>query len=173
MGMGRVNLAIRTHRYARWHKPLSVTVAAAACLVMAGCSGSTAPTRSVKQFCDTYNSEKSKFQSKYAPLESGGTPKTAGGILTDLLMGFQSLGDATVILTKLDKVAPDDIEPDVAAVLDSWKGMQGTLGDEASNAFNPQGLIGAMLKGMLASVESNGSWTRVGNYVQQHCIDGQ
>src|ERR1700722_18447419 len=143
---------------------------AAVALIVAGCGGP--PTRSVAAFCATYSSEKAQFQSKYAPLEQTTGPQSGTATLTDLLLGFQSLGDATVILTKLDKVAPDDIEPDVAAVLASWKGMQDSLGDEASNVFNPTGLIGAMFKGMLPSAESAGSWERVSNYISQNCTGG-
>jgi len=149
----------------------AIVAGIAATMALASCSGSDAPTRSVKNFCDTYHSEKSKYQSKYAPLESG-TPTSASGIVTDLLMSFQSIGDAEVILTKLDKVAPNDIEPDVSAVLDSWKSMKSTLGDEAGNILNPKGLVGVMLKGLIASAESNGSWTRLGEYVQKNCENG-
>lgn len=141
-------------------------------ILLAACSGSE-PTRSVTNFCNTYNTEKANFQSKYAPLESGDQPQNGEAVLTDLIMGFQSLGDVSVILTKLDNVAPSDIEPDVAAVLDSWKGMQDSLGDEASNVLNPGGLLGAMLKGLLASVESGGSWNRVGDYIEKNCLSGQ
>jgi hypothetical protein len=133
---------------------------------LSGCSSATA--RSVSNFCSTYHSEKAKFQAKYAPMESS-NPQNLGGTLINLMMGFQSIGDGTVIFTKLNKVAPDDIEPDVKAVLDSWKGMQSTMGDEAANAFNPTGMLGAMFKGILASMESQGSWTRVGDYIQTHC----
>ena len=132
--------------------------------------GSDGPTRSVAQFCATYRSEKQSFTSRYAGLGNQSHPSGAQ-VLTDLVLGLQSLGDVAVILDKLDKVAPPDIEPDVAAVRDSWKQMQGTLGDEASNAFNPTGLVGAMLKGLLASLESNGSWQRVGAYIQKNCTN--
>jgi hypothetical protein len=147
-------------------------VATAAAVLLAACGGSDGPTRSVQKFCDTYSSQKTSFQSKYAPLESG-DPQSGEAVLTDLVMGFRSLGDVTMILTKLDDTAPTDIEPDVAAVLDSWKGMQGTLGDEASNVLNPGGLLGAVLKGLLASVEASGSWNRVGDYIETNCLGGQ
>jgi hypothetical protein len=141
---------------------LVATASVAAC-------GSNAPTRSITSFCNTYNSEKAKYENKYSSLASGSTPQNAGEIVTDLVMGFQSLGDAVIIFDKLDRVAPMNIEPDVAAVRDSLKNIEGTMGDEASNAFNPQGLLGAVFKGVLSSLESGGSWTRVGNYVQRHC----
>jgi uncharacterized lipoprotein YehR (DUF1307 family) len=135
---------------------------------LAGC-GDHAPTRSVEKFCSTYSSEKAKFQKQYSSIGSGGSHESGAKVLTDLILGFQSLGDVSVILDKVDKVAPDDIEPDVSAVQQSWKDMQSTLGDEAGNALNPTGLVGAIFKGTLMSIESNGSWQRVGNYVQQNC----
>jgi hypothetical protein len=159
-------------RTRRWIVPIA-TALVAVVVVLGGCSGSSVPSRSVKKFCATYNSEKATFQSKYSAVGQGGSAASGTQILTDLILGFQSLGDVSVILAKLDKVAPDDIEPDVAAVQASWKDMQGTLGDEASNAFNPTGLVGAMVKGLLMSVESNGSWQRVGDYVQHNCLTGQ
>jgi hypothetical protein len=151
-----------------------VSTCAAGALVLAGCgaSGGDGPIRSVRTFCDTYASEKAQFLSRYSSIGEGGASESGAQVLTDLVLGIQSLGDVSVILAKLDKVAPDDIEPDVAAVQASWKDMQGTLGDEASNAFNPTGLVGAMLKGLLLSAESNGSWQRVGVYIQQHCTAG-
>lgn len=144
-----------------------------AVLLLVGCMGtacSSAPTRSVKNFCATYTSEKAKFLRTYGPLESQPPAnESASSVFSNLILGMQSLGDVSIIFDKLDKAAPDDIEPDVAAVRDSWKSMQGTLGDEASNAFNPKGLVGALLKGLLASAESGGSWTRLGQYVQTNC----
>lgn len=128
------------------------------------CSSSDAPTRSIANFCSTYSAEKSKFLTRYAS-----TGSAQSSPLTGLLLGIQSLGDVSVILTKLDRVAPDDIEPDVAAVLDSWKQMEGSMGNEASNALNPTGLLGAMFSGVLSSLESQGSWTRVGDYVTTNC----
>lgn len=149
-------------------RPARFTTAAALsmALLAAGCgSGGSGSARTVENFCATYSSEKAQFTGKYAPIEKS----NSGNALSNLLLGIQSLGDVKVILTKLDKVAPDDIEPDVAEVLDSWKKMQDTLGDEAGNALNPGGLIGAMLKGLIASIQSQGSWERVGSYVTKNC----
>jgi hypothetical protein len=151
-------------------KPIIAALALTASLGLVSCS-SSAPTRSVANFCSTYNTQKSKFESQYSSIGQGGSSESGTQVLSDLILGFQSLGDVGVILTKLDAVAPSDIEPDVAAVQQSWKDMQGTLGDEAENAFNPTGLAGVVVKGLLMSVESNGSWTRVGNYIQTNCVD--
>lgn len=142
---------------------------AAAVLATTGCMGS-GPT--VEGFCSTYHKEKVQFTSKYAssgrPIAQN-DPHATAKIVVDLLMAVQSLGDAKVILQKLDDAAPKDIKPDMDTVLESWKSTQGTLGDEASHIFSPTSMFGDVIKGMLASVESNGSWQRVGDYITKNC----
>jgi hypothetical protein len=153
-------------------------VTTALCIVAtAGCGlfgGGT--TRSEQAFCSTYATEKSQFLQKYSDL-SQPIPTTGpdGGLstaLSDIVQGVQSLGDATVILTKLDKVAPSPIEPDMDAVLASWKQEQDTLGDEAGHAFDPAGALGDVFKGIFQSIESEGSWERVNAYIAAHCGTG-
>src|SRR4051812_43218995 len=87
-------------------------------LVTAGLTacGSSGPTRSVQAFCDTYWSERAQFTDKYSGIGQSDGTDDGTKALEDLLLGIQSLGDVEVILTKLDNVAPNDIEPDVAAV---------------------------------------------------------
>ncbi len=123
--------------------------------------------RSVEAFCSTYREEKEKFQDTYSGI--GSNSDDPDQVLTDLMLGIQSLGDVSVILDKLDKVAPEDIEPDVAAVKKSWDDMTAGMGDQASQALNPGGLLGGMLKGLILGAQSNGSWTRVGQYITDHC----
>ena len=142
-------------------------VAAAASLLLSSCSDG----RSVEAFCDTYDSEKAAFQERYASVgqpSAGGDE--AGKIFVDLLLAMQSLGDATVILTKLEEKAPEEISADMSAVTQSWKDMQGTMGDQVSNAFDPAGLLGSTMKGLLLAAQSNGSWTRVGKYIESNCL---
>lgn len=130
------------------------------------------PVKTAATFCATYNEEKRTYLQKYESLSTPiaeDDPQAGSKILVNLFMGVQSLGDVTVILTKLEKAAPDDIQPDVAAVLESWKKSQETIGEGASQAFNPKGMVGVLLKGMFASIASNGSWTRVGDYVNENC----
>jgi hypothetical protein len=140
--------------------------AAATSLVVSACSDG----RSVEAFCQTYDTEKQAFLERYA---SVGQPAAEGEegakILLDLVMAMQSLGDATVILTKLEEKAPEEIRVDMSTVVQSWKDMQGSMGDQASNAFDPQGLIASTMKGMFMAAQSNGSWTRVGEYIETNC----
>lgn len=141
---------------------MCLVVCALAALVTA-CGG---PKRSVAAFCSTYHSEKQQFLTRYGNL---GTSSDNNSLLTDLVEGVQSLGDVTVILTKLDKVAPSDIQPDMDTVLNNWKQEQSTLGGEVGHAFSPTSVLGDLGKGLFQAAEANGSWTRVGDYINQHC----
>ena len=104
---------------------LGVSVCIALAVIsVGGCGG---PKRSAAAFCKTLVSEKQRFLSTYdnskqAPLQS-------------MFTGLASVGEIPVIFDKLDKVAPDDIEPDVAAVRDSFKQQINGLGGAASNPF--------------------------------------
>ena len=60
-------------------------------------------------------------------------------------------------------MAPDDIEPDVAAIRDS---MQKQIDRMPDSAKDP---LGGVLGGILAGLTTMGSWERVGNYVTDHC----
>lgn len=143
----------------------AITVATTSC-------GIAGETKTAASFCKVYVAEKTNYLKRYAPYEKAiapNDPKAGAKALTAIVMGVQSLGDVTVILTKFEKAAPDDIEPDMAAVLDSWKKMQDTLGSEASHAFDPKGLLGDVVKGALVGAMSNGSWTRAGEYITKNC----
>lgn len=163
---GAILVLTRTVPWSRTRAALAVVCLLAAVPVLQSCSDEK-DERTVENFCATYADQKKEFLARYESIDPNATDGTT--VLTNLILGIQSLGDVTLIFQALDKVAPDDIEPDVAAVLKSWEGMQSTLGDEAENAFNPGGMIGAMLKGLLMSIQSNGSWTRLGQYITDNC----
>ena len=157
---------------ARIRTPLVSLIAVATLAAAPALTACGGPTRSVAAFCSTYRDEKAQFLKRYAstgqPIASN-DPQALSKSLKEIMMGLQSLGDGTIILTKLDKVAPEDIEPDMAAVVESWKSMQKTMGDEAGHITNPGGLLGDIVKGTIAAVEANGPWTRVSDYTSQHC----
>ena len=78
-------------------------------------------------------------------------------------MMAQSIGDTVVLFEKLDKVAPEDIEPDVAAVRDN---IQSQLEAVSGAASDPLGaLVGSLFMGLTAG----GSWQRVSDYVVTNC----
>jgi hypothetical protein len=68
-----------------------------------------------------------------------------------------------IIFDKLDQVAPDDIEPDVAAIRDSLKAQTASAGGAYKDP------IGTMLGGLVSSMTTTGSWQRVSDYVVAQC----
>ncbi len=137
------------------------------CVVASTVACSDDDERSVENFCSTYQEEKEKFQDTYSAIDT--SDPSGDAVVANLLLGIQSLGDVSIVLEHLEEVAPPDIEPDVEAVAESWEDMRDIMGEEAANALNPSGLMGAALKGVLMSLEAQGSWTRLGDYITEHC----
>ncbi len=134
------------------------------CVVASVVACSGGEERSVENFCATYQEEKEKFQERYERMDT-----SDNATLSNLLLGIQSLGDVSVVLESLEEAAPPDIEPDMAEVAQSWEEMLDVMGDQAENALNPPGLLGATLKGALMALASQGSWTRVSDYISDNC----
>lgn len=140
-----------------------VAVATAVCIGLAGCGTG----RSTEAFCQTYQEQKQAYIAKY--MKASGDVQTLGdqdallGLLGGTAMIAQSLGDVIVIFDKLDKVAPDDIEPDVAAVRDSMKSQLDSASDMMSDP------LGAIMGSLMQGLTSGGSWQRVSDYVQTNC----
>ncbi|HEX4493381.1 MAG TPA: hypothetical protein VH914_19410 [Acidimicrobiia bacterium] len=132
-------------------------VLATAALVapLAACSHST--PRSVTAFCNTLAQQKQQFLSEYDT--SGQDP------LQGFVTGMSSLGEIPVIFDRLDKVAPPDIEPDVAAVRDSFKQQLGSVSGMASNP------LGGLIGGIASSLTAAGPFQRVSDYVTANCPD--
>lgn len=113
--------------------------------------------RSVDAYCSTFYGEGTRLHDQWAA-------GAEGDVLTQSVTLLAASGDMVVFFDKLDKVAPQDIEPDVAAVRDSLKRQLDSLGsvdvrDPLSTAFQ-QLLIGA---------SSSGSWQRVDDYTTSNC----
>lgn len=123
--------------------------------------------RSVEAFCDTYWSEKEAYLAKYdkaaSDLDAAGQQDALAGLLGGTAMMAQSLGDVVVMFDKLDKVAPDDIQPDVAVIRDSMQSQMDSASDMVSNPF------GALIGGLFQGLTTGGSWQRVNDYVVVQC----
>jgi hypothetical protein len=72
--------------------------------------------------------------------------------------------DLEIFFDKLDKVAPDDIEPDVGVVRDSLQKQIDALGSST-----PGGLLGTAWQQMAIGLTSQGSWQRVDQYTSANC----
>lgn len=144
-------------------RPLACSLAALMVATLGGCSAG----RSVESFCSTYWEEKHAFQAKYNKaaddIEAAGDKDPLLGLLGGTAMMAQSIGDTVVLFDKLDKVAPDDIEPDVAAVRDNIKSQLEAVSGVASDPLGA--LVGSLFMGLTAG----GSWQRVSDYVVANC----
>jgi uncharacterized protein YceK len=136
-------------------------VVTAVSLILSGCSS----PRSTEAFCATYWEQKAAYVSKYdqASDQLEATSDPLIGLLGNAAMLAQSIGDTVVIFDKLDRVAPDEIEPDVAAVRDSLKAQIESAGEMATDP------LGALAGGLVQGLSTGGSWQRVGDYVTTHC----
>jgi hypothetical protein len=119
---------------------------------LSACGGTA---RSVAAFCATLAKEKQEFLATY--------DNTNQPPLQALIKGLASIGEIPVIFDKLDKVAPADIEPDVAQVRDNFKQQISQLGGVASNP------LGGLAAGLFSSLVAAGTFLRVSNYIAANC----
>ena len=121
--------------------------------------------RSVEAFCSTLASEtqrlSDKYEARFDAVDAEANP--LGSLLVGVGSLAEGLGDAVVLYDRLERVAPEDIQPEVAAVRD---GLQQQVDALSNSAANPLGALGAGLFGGLAM---QGSATRVDAYVAQNC----
>lgn len=83
--------------------------------------------------------------------------------LTAFVRVFSAPGDLASIFDSMVPHAPDEIQSDTAAVRDSFKKLQDTMGSAISD---PLGAIGGSL---VNSLTSAGSFERVDTYLADHC----
>jgi hypothetical protein len=108
------------------------------------------PQRSTANFCKVYSQEKAKY------IRDTSSDNVGVGLMA--VMAVPQLFD------KLDKVAPDEIESDVANIRDSLKkSMDAGASGTPDNPF--AGLGGALVAGL----QSAQSWQNVSNFVDQRC----
>ncbi len=121
--------------------------------------------RSPEAFCTTYQEQKQTFLDKYEKAERDLAKNDDAGaaLFGSLAMTFEMFGDIVAIFEALDKVAPQDIEPDVATLRDFF---QKQIDDAPDAVKNP---AGAALGGLVSGLAVAGPWKRVGEYVTTHC----
>jgi hypothetical protein len=117
----------------------------------AGCSSGNG--RSASAMCDTYVSEAVKFRAQLqGPVG-----------LASFLSLLSAPNDLALVFEKMDRVAPPDIEPDVATIRDAFKAEANGAG---AAALNP---VGALVSGLAQGAATSGSFTRVDSWLSAHC----
>ncbi len=140
-----------------------VTAVAVTVLVLAVVSCSPGP--SVEAFCDTLAIETSRLEAKYeerfGSLDVEADP--FGALFGTLGSAIEGMGDAVVLFDRLERVAPEEIQPDVAAVRD---GLEAQVDALRGSSTDPLALFGASIVG---SLSIQGSATAVESYIAAHC----
>ena len=134
---------------------LALTVLAG--LTVTACGGSS--ERSAEAYCRAFYEAAAPIREHYveADQEIEEDPLSA---ITTLL---SSPGDLTTIFDAMAEHAPDEIKADTEEARDALKKQQESLGEGLSDPLKALG------SGLIAGLTSSGSFSRVGEYLQEHC----
>lgn len=118
--------------------------------------------RSVEAFCSTYEEETERLVDKYG--ERAAQVEGESGLIV-LGTAFGSLieaqGDVVVFFERLERNAPEEIAPDVAAVHEA---LEKQADATASGDFTKM-----LFGGAVTALQAAGPATRVDAYLQQNC----
>jgi hypothetical protein len=129
---------------------------AAIALSLAACGGSE---RSSEAYCRAFYETAAPIRETYVQADEELEDDPLQSIVT--LLG--SPGDMAVIFDTMTAHAPDEIRADTEAARDAMKKEQDAIGDGLSD---PLGALGGSLA---AGLTSSGSFSRVDDYLNQHC----
>lgn len=124
---------------------------------MGGCGGSS--ERSAEAYCRAFYETATPIRQSYVEADKQAETDPLQALVT--LLG--SPGDLSVIFDTMAAHAPDEIRSDTEAVRDAMKKEQDAIGEGLSDP------IGALGNSIAAGVTSSGSFTRVDNYLNEHC----
>ena len=130
-------------------------------LILGGCSSPKTP----ESFCKVYHAEKAAYLEKNAAAlkDVEGENDQGTAALKSLLALGTALGDIVVLMDKLAKAAPDDIEPDLRNIHDQLQKQLESAGDNIGNPL--QGLGSSLASGLMTI----GAWQRFDAYVRDNC----
>lgn len=129
---------------------------------LGGCSTGRSP----EKFCAVYREEKQAYLKRMDKANSSldsSSSDSAAALFGGLGEALSALTDLPHMFDRLDKVAPDDIEPDVAAIRDFLQKQIDSAGDAVQNPG------GALIGNLMGSFQVSSSWERVGAYVKDTC----
>ena len=125
-------------------------------LALSSC-GLTGPARSVEAYCQTFQDEGEAF---HAYVASG---QSSGDIIEQLMNVMGASQQLAIAFGKLDKVAPDDIEPDVAVLQKTFQDMSDR---QADNVGDPKAMA---IEAIRVAATAGPSWRRVDAYTSKNC----
>lgn len=136
-------------------------------LLVVGCSNE--PDRSAAAVCATYERESIRLYGKYSAQAAALDPEAdpLAGLVGSLGMILETQGDFAVLFDRLAMVAPEEIEPEVLAVRDSFKQQAEAMQGAAASPF------GSLVSGLFAGLQAQGSYRQAEDYLVASCdVDG-
>jgi hypothetical protein len=118
--------------------------------------------RSVEAYCETWAAESQRLQQRWA--EQGGALQQTGNPLPALGMIAGAPRDLASLYDELEKVAPDEIQPDVVVLRDAYQQLANSMG----SATDP---LGFGLSGLMIGLSTMEAERRVNEYTRTHCAD--
>lgn len=135
----------------------AIATAVIAAVSVGGCGGSS--ERSAEAYCRAFYETAAPIRKSYIEADEQAETNPLQTLVT--LLG--SPGDLSVIFDTMATHAPDEIRSDTEAVRDAMKKEQEAIGEGLSDP------LGALGNSLAAGVTSSGSFTRVDNYLNEHC----
>lgn len=143
--------------YIRFASVGAITAATLAAVLVSGCGGGS--ERSAEAYCRAFYETATPIRKSYVEADEQVETDPLQALVT--LLG--SPGDFGVIFDTMAAHAPDEIRSDTEAVRDAMKKEQEAVGEGLSDP------LGALGNSIAAGVTSSGSFTRVDNYLNEHC----
>jgi hypothetical protein len=132
-------------------------LAALACaMTAAGCGG---PARSATAYCNYFYGEGSQLRNRWiqADKSASSDPFAALGTV------FSAMPELTTFMHQLSLRAPDEIQPAVETLAETFKHESEQEGSAASDP------LGALAGGLVDGLAASGSEQQVNQYTEQHC----
>ena len=128
--------------------------------VLTGCGSG----RSVEAYCSTFYGEGQELRQRWLDTNAEGDP------VAGLAQLFSAPRDLAVFFGELSDVAPEEIQPDVETVRDTFQRQADSLGDKAGDiASGPMGLFGALAGDLATGLAAAPAMQRVDTWTSQNC----
>jgi len=116
------------------------------------------PERSVTSYCRVWQEEGTKLRNRQIDAQRQGE---GGDIFAPITAAMAGPGDLADLFDKLDKVAPDEIEPDIRRYRDAWR--------EVADSLKEGNLLNMLTKQMAIAAQTKGVESRINAWTQTNC----
>lgn len=116
------------------------------------------PGRSVAAYCRTWQEEGTKLRNRQIAAQNQGE---SGDIFGPITAAMGAPGDLAAFFDKLEKVAPDEIEPDVKRYRDAW--------DKIADSYEHGGWLEMLMTQAAVAAQVKGVESRIDTWTQTNC----